>query len=169
MLQRNINTSDPIALRYLMDNVIFSIGDSDAESTDVVQEERLKFAFYGKNRRNFLFLIQEEQYQWMSVEAMEAFNKTLTALKLSVDDIALLNVRTLSDIRQKEEIISSFRPKVMVFLGLAPQSVGIEVPPFKPLSNYNGIAVFCTNTFDEMLADGEKKKQFWVTIKTVLI
>lgn len=168
MPKTNINTSNPIALRWLMNEVIFPIEEGDTTSADMVREESLKLVSYGKNRRNYLFLTQERQYQWMSVDAMEAFTKTLAALKLSGDDITLLNVNALPGVPRKEDLISSFRPRVMVLMGVPPQSIGLETFP-ETLSDYNGIQVFCTDTFDEMLADGDKKRLFWITIKTLLV
>src|SRR5690606_15056302 len=162
MPQTNINTSDPTALRFLMNDVIFSIGDN-AKPSNARQEEQSRLVGYGQNRRNYLFLIQEKKHRWMSAEAMEAFTKTLAALKLSVDDVTLLNLETSPGKPQMEDIIFSFLPKVMVLLGVTPQSVGLNHLPNEPLSDYNGITVFCTCTFDEMLIDGEKKKLFWST------
>ncbi len=176
MPKSTLNTSDPIALRYLMNETIFGIGKADTLATDggvlsdkMAQKQLLHFRFYGKNKRNYLFVTEEQAHEWMSIAALEAFTKTLAALKLTMEDVAVLNLATLKTSPQKEDIISFFSPKAMVFLGAPLQSLGLEGLSSKMVAEYNGIAVFHTCTFDEMLADGEKKRLFWTTIKTLLI
>lgn len=169
MPQTNINTSNPVALRYLMNETIFTIEEEVIESTDHVQGECQRFVFYGGNKRNYLFLTQEKKHEWMSASALEAFNKTLAALQLSADDVALLNISTLSGTLQGKDLVSAFQPKVMVLLGVLPQSVGLEISSSIVVSDCDGITVFCAGTFDEMLADKEKKRLFWTTIKTLLV
>ena len=173
----NINTSNPIALRYLMSETIFVSDERSGEATvnkapetpaKEKHEEVLDFVFYGENKSNYLFLTHEQQYQFMSDAALDAFTKTLAALKLTLADVAVFNLGVLPTVPQKEDIISFFKPKVMVFLGVAPQTLGLTAMPYQSVMEYNNIALLHTCTFDEMLADGEKKRLFWTTIKTLL-
>ncbi|MFC3197908.1 hypothetical protein ACFOET_09815 [Parapedobacter deserti] len=125
------------------------------------------FSFYGQNRRNYLFLTRETQYEWMSVNAMDAFLKTLAALKLTSDDIALLNVGRLSVFPQEDDLFSFFKPKTVVSLGVA--LPWTELNNAAPVMDCKGVRLFRTYTFDEMLADADKKRQFWTTAKTILV
>lgn len=151
MKEPSLHTMDPVALRYLMTETIFGI-DEPAPGRS------LQFSFYGGNRRNYLFLTHEIQHEWMSAAALDAFVKTLSALKLSLDDIAVLNMGKLPEIPAKTELIAFFNPKVIVALG-APL----------PWDESDDFTVFKTYSFDEMLADAEKKRIFWTAIKTLLV
>lgn len=173
----NINTSDPMALRYLMSETIFVSGENSEEVTvdktpeispKEEHEEVLDFVFYGENKCNYLFLTHERQYPFMSDAALDAFTKTLAALKRTLADVAVLNLDSLPATPRKENVISFFKPKTMVFLGVAPQAVGLATIPPQTIVEYSGITLFHTYSFDEMLADGEKKRLFWTTIKTLL-
>ncbi len=157
-----------------MSETIFDIDEGEVGDNLLkapTQEEReqvLDFVFYGKNKRNHLFLTFEAHHEFMSEMALDAFTKTLQALKLTLDDVAVLNLGALPSAPKKEEIISFFNPKTMVFLGTSSQSVGLDDISAKTVVEHGGIRIFHTDTFDEMLADGEKKRIFWTTIKTLL-
>ncbi len=165
--QSPLNTSDPIALHSLMTETIFDVGtdmatqsndELDAAAPATQQDRAQSFAFYGKNKRNYLFLTEEKQHQWMSVAALDAFTKTLAALKLTADDVAVLNVDKLTETPSVDSISVFFKPKVVVCLGAS-----FTWP------EQDGITVFRTHSFDELLADAEKKRIFWSTIKTLLV
>ncbi|PPL04436.1 hypothetical protein [Parapedobacter indicus] len=160
----SLHTTDPTALRYLMTETIFGIEEPGADGPDqeaavptATPNTSLQFAYHGGNKRNLLFLTHETQYEWMSAAALDAFTKTLAALKLSTDDIALLNVGKLSEIPEKSHLLAFFNPKVVVALGAS-----------LPWDESDGLTVFKTYSFDEMLVDAEKKRLFWTTLKTLL-
>jgi len=152
MKSLSLHTTDPLALRYLMTETIFGMDEP------TVPGVAPRFSYYGGNKRNYLFLTHETRYEWMSESALEAFAKTLAALKLSVDDVAVLNVGKLPAVPAKSDLIAFFRPKVVVTLGAA-----------LPWDATDGLTVFEAHSFDEMLVDAEKKRLFWATIKTLLV
>lgn len=169
MSMSNIHTSDPIALRYLMTEPVFTVGhESPADIADKPEAPAVDFVFYGKNKRRFLFLTNDGQHQWMSTAGLDAFTKTLTALKCSIDDVALLNLATLATLPKKEELVSFFNPTVIVLLGVSPEPLGLGAL-LTAVNDCSGISVFQTGTFDEMLVDAEMKRRFWTTIKTLLV
>lgn len=116
------------------------------------------FVFFGRNKRNYLFLTHEEQHEWMPEAAMDAFVKTLAALKLAEDDVALLNLATLAEPPTVEQLALFFKPKVVVNLGT----------PFA-WPEQSGISILHTHEFGNMLADAGKKRDFWTAIKALLI
>lgn len=117
-----------------------------------------QFSFYGKNKRCYLFLTHEQQHDWMPEAAMAAFIKTLAALNLAEDDVALLNLATLAEPPSVEQLTLFFTPKVVINLGA----------PFA-WPEQDGLNIFHTYAFGEMLADAEKKRTFWTAIKRLLI
>jgi len=160
----SLHTTNPVALRHLMTETIFGIeepenasGNPEASVPKTTSGLSLPFAYHGGNKRNLLFLTHETLYEWMSAAALDAFTKTLAALKLSMDDIALLNVGKLSEIPEKSHLLAFFNPKVVVALGVS-----------LPWNESDDLVVFKTYSFDEMLVDAEKKRVFWTTIKTLL-
>lgn len=172
----NLNTSDPIALRFLMSETIFVSAERNAEvAMDHVQEppnqpneEALTFTFYGENKRNCLFLTNEQQHEFMSDEALDAFIKTLSALNMTSADIAVFNLGAGPAIPQQTDVISFFKPRTMVFLGVDPEIIGLAAMSAQTVAEFNGMTLFNTCTFDEMIADARRKRLFWTMIKTLL-
>ncbi|MEC3878903.1 hypothetical protein [Parapedobacter sp. 10938] len=148
-----LNTVDPIALRYLMTETVF-----DAPAEPAPQPAAPSFVCFGQNKRNYLFLTDEKQHEWMPEADMDAFIKTLAALELAEADVALLNLARLAVSPSVDQLMSFFKPQVVVNLGT----------PFA-WPEQDGLHVFHTHAFGEMLADAEKKRVFWTTIKRLLI
>ena len=166
-----LNTIDPVALRYLITEPIFDVGEqvdqasapasamaSEPRQVEKPEPEALSFTFLGQNKRNFLFLTDEQQADWMTGAAMDAFVKTLVALKLTVDDVAVLNIAKLTTRPSSDQLVQFFKPRVVVNLGT----------PFSWLEQ-PGVKLLHTHSFNEMLVDADKKRTFWTTIKTLLI
>lgn len=167
MSQSTIHTVDPVALRYLMTEALFAVDGNAAEAPAAVQKATSEpeaqqtvpsFDYFGQNRRNYLFLAHEEQHQWMPQAAMDAFVKTLAALKLTEDDVALLNLAGLAPSPSVEQLIAFFKPTAVVNLGT----------PFAWPAQ-DGIHILHTHAFTEMLVDAEKKRAFWLAVKQLLI
>ena len=154
MRNSSLHTVDPVALRCLMTETIFGVG----EPTDAVVAAPPQFSHYGGNKRNFLFLTHDARHEWMSDAAFDAFTKTLGALKLSMDDVAVLNVGKLPSVPAEADLVAFFHPKAIVALGAS-----------VPWGTSSTTTVFQTYSFDEMLVDAEKKRTFWATVKTLLI
>lgn len=168
-----LNTIDPVALRYLMTEPVFDVGEqvhedaarAPAAAAAAAEPEQVKkpepaapsFTFLGRNNRNYLFLTDEQQADWMAEPAMDAFVKTLAALKLTVDDVAVLNLAKLAAAPQAGQLVSFFKPRVVVNLGT----------PFS-WPEQPGVKLLDTYSFNEMLADAGKKRTFWTAIKTLL-
>ena len=146
-------------VKAVKDTVAAPVDVSPVSKPEPVEIESAapSFMFLGQNKRNYLFLTDERQHDWMSEAAMDAFVKTLAALKFTMDDVALLNVAKLQEPPSFDDLALFFKPKVVVSLG-----VSLRWP------EREDITVFRTDTFDAMIADAEKKRTFWATIKTLL-
>ena len=147
-----LNTVEPVALRHLMSETIFDIEAPEARRAPH------NVRYLGQNKRRYLFLTHEAEHEWMSEAAMDALVKTLAALQLAVDDVAVLNIAKLAESPSADELSAFFDPKVVVNLGTS-----LDWP------EQAGTTVFHTRRFDDMLADAAKKREFWATIKTLLI
>lgn len=156
-----LQTKDPAALRMMFNETLFAIkepttdlsGQSDSDMTN----KKPDFAFLGQNKSGFLFVVANDQYDYMSERALDAFKKTLSALQLSEDQIALVNIT--NDPESIRDCMEFFKPVKTVFLGLVPSDKS-EIDLQKTLLTYS---------FEEMLTDIQMKKDFWVQIKNFFI
>ncbi len=170
-----LHTNDPVALAYLMSETLFAIpGEEDGRKETSIQVATPEITFLGKNLSGYLFIFQNYSTSGqhrMPDEEMEAFEKILTALKLSVEDIALLNIADPGSITLAR-LLTFFKPQKTVFLGTDIVLNGIEdlsnPPAFHRTVSYQKTEFLHTFSFAEMMTDVDRKRQFWNSLKTLL-
>src|SRR5690554_1120825 len=176
-----LNTSNPLALQVLMSETIFDIDfpilSADEVSSNIpsvkkdnppIQRElEIALNTYGNNNKNILFVISDNNNEFLSADAEIAFMKILRALKLELEDIVMLNYNHnqpeggLTFEKVKERL----NPKNCIFLGTEPQLLGIEGCAENILKIKDNIQFLYSYSFEEMLRDIEKKRLFWDAIK----
>ena len=173
-------TQNPIALRFLMSETIFSSAaeistienslpqtslQTDLQESDLSLSENkdTEFLFWGANKKNILFLVENPNEDYFSDEAEDAFLKTLAALKLSLQDVAVFNrgraEYSLSDIQEK------LQPKIVIYCNGENEH---NQDTFNMLIEANGVSSLTTYSFEEMLVDTQKKRTFWNAIKGII-
>ncbi len=184
-----IHTADPLALRYLMTETLFDVRDDavvggpsvpraapapapverpTVPEAAIAAPQAPSFRYFGGNRQRYLFLTDDREYEWMSAAALDAFTKTLTALKLATDDVSVFNVAGMQPFPSKDDVFSYFGPRVVVSLGVSLPWPGLEGPATGSVVDHQGVRVFHTHAFETFLTDADKKRLFWTTIKTLL-
>lgn len=172
MAASSLRTDEPAALRCLMTETLFDIGVVPEQSVagtipqpdTPIADPLPPLTGYGKNARHFLFLTDDGQHEWLSPAAMDAFGKTLSALGLSADDIVLVNMARQAAPVTKAALIALFSPRTVVIFGASVDGWGTGEPD-NTVSVVNGISVFRTYRWEELLADVNKKRAFWATMK----
>lgn len=171
----NLLTDNPIALQALMNETLFSTGFSmddardntkiDAVNWDTGSEE---FVYQGDKSSGILFILRYPTYPYFSPQAEEAFIKTIGALKLTPQNVAVVNLANPHNPNDFKRIMSFFEPKKITLLGVEPAS--LKLPHIAHNSYMKGriATVFNTFSFEEMFADISKKKLFWGEFKTFI-
>lgn len=157
----NLTTRNALAIQQLMNDTLFK--DRGEEEDLNIEEYFQPLKFWGGNQERVLFLLSNPEQDYFTEEAKDAFLKTMTALKLSIEDVAVVNngnVRKLSF----EEICRLLTPRICVFLGKDTWGDNI---PLHEIFQRNDMAMINTYSFEEMLNDDEKKRAFWKAIKAV--
>lgn len=162
-----LNTTNPFALRYLMDDTIFDFEVGSAPEGVQASDPMPLFNFMGMNKSHILYLIENVDENYFSPSALDAFTKTLHALQLSVDDVAVLNLAQIERKVNFEEIVSFFTPQKVIFAGPAPVNMGLTGQEINRASTQKAIRLLYTYSFEEMLTDTNKKKAFWQAVKAL--
>ena len=170
-------TNNPVALRFLMSETIFNtpVTNEPAERTsihtDANKEDRSlsdnrnsELLFWGSNERNILFIIENPDEDYFSAEAEDAFLKTLTALKLNLKDVAIINQG--KDEKSFAEIKKLLNPKVCIYCEGEKQATRNI---FNRFTEHDEISFLHTYSFEEMLTDTNKKRGFWNAIKGITV
>lgn len=170
-----LHTTDPIALRYLLSETLYA-GTDQQDEMDIgpsVQATDMKgasveyrFVHLGQNRERFLFITASTEHPYMSPPALEAFEKTVQALGLRLEDIALWNRLSGRDIGY-DTIKGYFEPVKTVFLGKEAFPPDLVQMPMDTITDREGCKMLYSYSFEEMLASKEKKIAFWKLIKNL--
>lgn len=174
----NLLTDNPIALQALMNETLFSTGfamedvqsqsldENSAVSWDSSGEE---FVYKGDKTTGVLFILRYPSYPYFSPAAEEAFIKTIGALQLTPENVAVVNLANPQNPNDFKRIMEFFTPKKITLLGVEPTS--LKLPEIAHNSYMKGriATVFNTFSFEEMFADLNKKKLFWGEFKTFIV
>ncbi len=178
----NLTTDNAVALQALMSETIFTTGfavqdvegkqpTNDSEQTPpseapVFQEE---FVYQGDKATGVLFILRYPDYPYFSPQAEEAFVKTIGALQLTLQNVAVVNLANPHNPNDFKRIMAFFEPKKITLLGVEPAS--LKLPDITHNSYMRGkiATVFNTFSFEEMFADVNKKKLFWAEFKSFIL
>lgn len=124
-----------------------------------------KLLFLGKNQKNILLIAQDENAVYLSDDDLNFLVDILNACRLSLADIALLNVVKNKD-QAYESLLENFRPEIIIFFGVEPASLGFPLQfPHYQVQQYSNQAYLSAPPLSELAADKEKKKQLWLSLK----
>lgn len=166
-----LNTSHPQALQYFLTETLFDVGmDQPAMHQPEVMaptKPPAEIACYGENGKNILFVVSNSAFDFFSDEAELAFLKTLQALKLDLNDVAVINVSQLEAPVFFERIRQTFKPRFCIFLGAGPVEAGLETFADHIWKEQDAVRFLKSHSFEEMLTDKLKKRMFWDAIKLI--
>lgn len=173
----NLLTDNPIAIQALMNETIFSHGfsmdnlqedDSLADRPVSWDTSDQEFVYQGDKSTGVLFILRYPDYPYFSPKAEEAFIKTIGALGLTPENVAVVNLANPQNPNVFKNIMQFFTPKKIILLGVEPKS--LVLPEIKHNSYMKGriATVFNTYSFEEMFSDINKKKAFWGEFKSFL-
>ncbi len=148
-----------------MDDTIFDFEVDSAQEGVLASDPTQPFSFMGMNKSRILYLIENAEESYFSPSALDAFTKTLHALRLSVDDVAVLNLAQIERKLNLDEIVSFFNPQKIIFAGASPVKMGLTDLEVNRASMQQAVQLLYTYSFEEMLTDTNKKKAFWQAVK----
>lgn len=172
---QNLLTDNPIALQALMNETLFSAGFAMEENLKINASEDVnwdtsseEFVYKGDKRTGVLFILRYPSFPYFSPAAEEAFVKTIGALQLTPENVAVVNLANPHNPNDFKRIMAFFEPKKITLLGVEPAS--LKLPEIAHNSYMKGriATVFNTFSFEEMFADINKKKLFWGEFKTFI-
>lgn len=121
-----------------------------------------EFDFLGKNRKNFLILIDQS----LQENHLKALESTLLRKQLLLDDVAILNYADYKNFNF-EQLNAVFTAQKLVLFGLKPENLGLPEMVMNQVINNQNCQILYTYNFDEMLGNKEKTKAFWEPMKNL--
>ncbi len=157
----NIYLSDFLCQNLFKKNLI---GQEEVEKTSG-NIEKTGLQHLGLNQKRILFLVNNPDNKYLEDDEMEMLTNLLTACKLSVADIALVNYAHCSPINYDKLIKEFDSEKILVFgISTGDLKLPFNVPDFQIQKFQQQIYLF-NPSMNAVLNDVLLKKNLWNSLK----
>jgi hypothetical protein len=137
--------------------------DDSQQKADSVQQTEVPFL--GKFQQKILILIDVENQRFLSEPNLQFLTGILNACKLTLSDIAVVNINHLS-IKSFQHISSFLNPEKIIIFGIALPilEMPLEFPQYQ-LQKYAGRQFLAAPQLSELELQVEEKKKLWNALK----
>ncbi len=124
--------------------------------------------FLGRNRRSVSFIVHSPDYDFLPEEQLVFINKMLSACKLQMNDIVLVNIARLN--LSFEELKVQFQPRIIFLWGIRPAFFNLDsaLPDFN-ITVHDGMSIIPVLSPELMCIEGsaghELKSRLWICLK----
>jgi hypothetical protein len=138
-----------------------------ASTTD--NEAGSPWKFLGNNQRNILVVVNHSDILHLPDADLTFLTNMLTACKLGLGDITLLNFDHYKD-TGGPAILKHFKSRTVLLFGLEPASFGLPVsfPAFQ-VQNVANVQYLFAPTLTELLEDKLLKSKLWVCLQKIFL
>jgi hypothetical protein len=157
----NIQLS-PFLVHQLYKKTLYEI-DTNQQTT--VLQKAPPISFLGKNEKNILVLVNEPDAAFLPDADLNLLVGILTACKLSLADIALVNCDKQVD-ASYDQLMIQFSPSTVFLFGVAAKELGfpLHFPHFQ-LQQYNEQTYISAPTLKTLSENKEQKKELWACLQ----
>lgn len=158
---------DNIQLSPLLVEKLYSkaLVDLNTVKSPEPKKEGAPFNWLGNNEKNILIVVNEPAAVFLQDADLNLLLGILTACKLSMADIALINFHK-NDHADYNNMNAALNPSTILLFGVDP--VQLDFPlnfPHFQLQAYNGQHYLCSPALNALAADVSLKKQLWLSLQ----
>ena len=123
--------------------------------------------FLGGNKRGIILLVENKEATYLPGVLLDFLMEILTACKLSMEDVALVNIAKYNNFHYNE-IVNQLDPKVFIVFGLSLSAIGLpfKIPEFQ-LQVFDKITYLSAPSISQLQADKELKRSLWSCLKQI--
>jgi len=127
--------------------------------------EKESFRFLGSNQKQILVLVENDTAPFLPDNELAFLTSVLSACKLSLADVAIVNLHSLQD---KENITEKIESKNVLLFGIDPLLIGLPIVfPHFQLQQFNKRTYLCAPTLQQIENDKATKLKLWNSLKTL--
>lgn len=123
--------------------------------------------FFGGNRQQIVLLVNNADATFVTDEQLTFLSGILTACRLTLEDVALVNISKLSSLSYKT-LTATLTPKVILMFGIGPET--IELPLVMPQFQrqpYNNQVYLSAPTLNELENNKDLKRKLWSALQQI--
>lgn len=140
---------------------------AETTETESAVKNTSALKFLGSNNKAITILVNEPGVPFLSDQPFNFLAGILAACKLSMADVALLNMQNLSN-KNYQFIETNTRPANMLLFNVACSEIGLplQFPNFQ-IQKYNNISYLAAPDLDIIASDKAVKSQLWGCLKSL--
>ncbi len=178
----SLKTNHPLALSFLFNEDLYILKDDmvineeQTENSTTAAEPVLEkqetpkpgkpiFEYIGENNKYILIIVKDPSQKFLNAKELEFLLKILSAKKLDLKDIAIINTESYASLDFKDLKEYFALSKILTF-GINPASLNITGISANKAGEYNGVKILGTWTLAQLEADVKKKTTYWNELKT---
>lgn len=156
----------PSVIRNLYRDSLYDLKENKSSGKAA---DDLKNHSIGDNQQRILILIKDNSVQVIADGDLTVLNRILAACKLSLRDVALLNINGLENIGY-ESVFNQFQAQTVLLLGVAPSDVDLPVNfPLYNIYQFSKIKMIAAPDLPSIEANKEIKKSLWVSLQKLFL
>lgn len=140
--------------------------EKDPEISTVKEPEPVidhEIEFFGENKKQVCIIVDYDNDEWIIPKDKLVLQKILTAVDLSFDDIALVNVNRLPDY-DLEKIINLIPNAKVISYGIS-ESLTLDIEKNKVITDDNRQLLCCSDSLTSIAMSKQKKTVLWNNLK----
>lgn len=138
-------------------------------STDIAKSERkskpANAGITGKNKKLFVWVVNEPEYPFLSDADFQFLSDVITACKMNMDDIALVNIAQNG--MGFNEVIDRFQPKYLIISFLDQNWITLQAEDYTLLQQQD-YQLYVTESPGIVRNDKVRKSKLWLALKQML-
>lgn len=121
----------------------------------------------GNNQKNILIVVNYSGIVHLPDEELNFLTGMLTACKLSLADVAIINTNNYEKVDYKD-ILTQFKSKIVFLFGVAPGDFGLPVNfPFFQVQSVSNCTFLFTPALEQRQHDVLLKSRLWISLRTI--
>lgn len=161
---------DNIQLSYQTCAILFkrNLIQDPAFNPKANSPEKIEIESLGKNQSHVLFIINDTNHKFLPDEEMELLTKLVSACKLSIEDIALVNFN--SNKYTYQQFNDQFQPKKILIFGVntAELELPFDIPHFQ-VQQFQQQFYLTAPSFTNFSQNTDLKKELWSSLQKLFL
>ncbi len=171
----NIQLNGYLCQKMFSKNLLETLQTNENQSNTILSDttkktsQNSKISCLGENEGNILFIVNDTQNKFIADNEMKLLSDLLTACKISMVDIALVNYNQHPKITYKE-LIEQFQSKKMLLFGVTASDLDLPFTiPFFQLQKFQEQLYMISPSLSDFINNVKLKKELWNSLKKIFL
>ena len=137
------------------------------ESSGSKTREEPQLKFLGDNKKNVLIVVKNNLLPFLSDNDLQFLTTILNACKLSLADVAIINLENTGEI-QFENVVLKLKSSSVLLFDVTPSDINLPINfPHFQVQHFNNHTYLYSPSFTELEQDKKLKSALWQSLKNL--